>query len=251
MARILIVDDETNIRTMIRMALMRAGHEVGQAADGPDGLAQFGNGRAWDLVLLDQRMPGMEGLEVLAAMLGRNPDARVIMVTAFGTVDLAVKAMKAGAKDFLRKPFTLDTLRGAVQAVLDGTAQEAPQAVAARTDPTTYGFATLNGFRIESHRQPARKLGADSVYDLTVRNPAGEAFPCAVVLPGYIVELILAHLDRDEAPGGERFWYGVCEEALANHLWQTASAPPDGTLVVDEFTSALRRWTDAVTSAQR
>jgi len=84
MARILIVDDETNIRTMIRMALMRAGHEVGQAADGPDGLAQFGNGRAWDLVLLDQRMPGMEGLEVLAAMLGRNPDARVIMVTAFG-----------------------------------------------------------------------------------------------------------------------------------------------------------------------
>lgn len=250
MARILIVDDETNIRTMIRMALVQGGHEIGQAADGNEGLAKFGDGTGWDLVLLDQRMPGMEGLDVLAAMLRRDPGARVIMVTAFGTVDLAVQAMKTGARDFLRKPFTLETLRGAVQAGL-GETREEQATLGLETGSTTYGFATLNGFRIESRRQPGRKLGSETIYDLTVRSPAGEVYPCSVVLPGYIVELVLARLDRDEPPGGERFWHGFCEEALANHIWQTAGVPAEGTLVVDEFTSALSRWTDAVSVAQR
>src|SRR5689334_9257581 len=114
MARILMVDDEHNIRMMIRLALQHDGHTVEAAADGSEGLEKFGDGSAWDLVLLDQRMPGLEGMAVLRQMRYYDADARVIMITAFGTVDLAVDAMKAGATDFLRKPFTADTLRGAI-----------------------------------------------------------------------------------------------------------------------------------------
>ena len=64
MARILIVDDENNIRMMVRLALQHVGHTVETAADGAEGLQKFGNGSNFDLVLLDQRMPGLEGLDV-------------------------------------------------------------------------------------------------------------------------------------------------------------------------------------------
>src|SRR5438034_8537810 len=104
MARILVIDDEHNIRTMIRLALQHVGHTVETAADGLEGLEKFGNGTAWDLTLLDQRMPGMEGLEVLREIRQRDSQAQVVMITAFGTIDLAVEAMKSGATDFLRKP---------------------------------------------------------------------------------------------------------------------------------------------------
>ena len=115
MARILIVDDENNIRMMVRLALQHVGHTVETAADGTEGLQKFGSGSSFDLVLLDQRMPGMEGLDVLKQMRYQHPAAKIIMATAFGTIDLAVDAMKSGATDFLRKPFTAETLRGAVQ----------------------------------------------------------------------------------------------------------------------------------------
>ena len=80
MARILVVDDEANIRTMVRIALEKAGHTVEQAADGPEGIERFRDGADWDVVLLDQRMPGMEGLEVLREMRNRDPLARVVMI---------------------------------------------------------------------------------------------------------------------------------------------------------------------------
>src|SRR5579875_3603146 len=119
MARILVIDDEPNICRMLQLTLRAAGHEVEVAYDGLEGIAKFGNGEAWDLVLLDQRMPDVEGLYVLKELKERNPDAKIIMITAFGTIDLAVSAMKLGATDFLRKPFTAKTLRGAVDAALN------------------------------------------------------------------------------------------------------------------------------------
>src|SRR2546423_33647 len=138
MARILLVDDESNIRMMIRLALQHVGHSVETAADGPEGLDKFGDGAGFDLTLLDHRMPGMEGLEVLREMRRRDPLAKIIMITAFGTIDLAVDAMKAGATDFLRKPFTADTLRRAVDAALQDaeTAEEAAP---------PYAVTTVNG----------------------------------------------------------------------------------------------------------
>src|SRR5215208_6482230 len=74
--RILIVDDEENIRRVTRLSLQAAGYEVGEAADGERGLEAFGDGSAWDAVLLDQRMPGMDGLETLRHINERDATRR-------------------------------------------------------------------------------------------------------------------------------------------------------------------------------
>jgi DNA-binding response OmpR family regulator len=240
MARILIVDDENNIRMMIRLALQHVGHTVDTAADGPEGLEKFGNGASYDLVLLDQRMPGMTGLEVLREMRRRDPQAQIIMATAFGTIDLAVEAMKLGATDFLRKPFTADVLRGAVQTVLQEPSQ------GASTSGVTFGSTTINGYRIEFQLGTGRKTAADFRQTFNLRNPTGQVAECEVTLPGYVMELVKAHTDMEQLPGGDRFWQAVCEEALANYLWQQAEFPPGGTLRVEDFSTGLRRFVDAV-----
>ncbi len=244
MARVLVIDDENNIRLMVRIALKAAGHEAETAADGIEGLAKFATGSDWDVVLLDQRMPGMDGLQVLAEMRKRNSLARVVMITAFGTIDLAAAAMKAGATDFLRKPFTTEALRGAVQAALEN-----PQTATSRDEgarpSAPLSAASINGFRITSSNGAERESGGAIRHCFWVRGPQGEA-RCEVVLPGYFIELVKAHADCENVPDAEHFWLWLCEEALANHLWQNAEVPPDGKLQVDELTTGLRRWIDAV-----
>src|SRR6266436_8679599 len=122
--RILIIDDEENIRRVTRLTLQAAGYEVGEAGDGERGLEAFGDGSGWDAVLLDQRMPGMDGLETLRQINERDATARVIMATAYASIELAVDAMKLGATDFVRKPMTPETLRNAVAAALTKERQE-------------------------------------------------------------------------------------------------------------------------------
>ena len=116
--RILIIDDEENIRRVTRLTLQAAGYEVGEASDGERGIENFGDGSRWDAVLLDQRMPGMDGLETLRLINERDPTARVIMSTAYASIELAVDAMKLGATDFVRKPMTPEILRNSVAAAL-------------------------------------------------------------------------------------------------------------------------------------
>lgn len=248
MARILVIDDETNIRMMIRLALQHVGHEVDIASDGQEGLEKFGIGIAYDLVLLDQRMPGMEGLEVLREMRRRNPNSKVVMITAYGTVDLAVDAMKAGATDFLRKPFTAETLRGAVQAVqrdvLENALPEEP-------GDLTFVLTTINGFRLESSVSKVIKKDGAVQCTFTVINPDGGSAQCSTVLPAYMVELVKAQADSEKLPGGDRFWQALCEEALANFLWQHAEYPPDNILRVDDLSTSLRRWMEVVLFTRR
>ena len=98
--RVLIVDDEENIRRVTRLTLQAAGYEVGEAPDGERGLEAFGNGSTWDAVVLDQRMPGMDGLETLRQIKQRQSNARVIMSTAYASIELAVDAMKLGCNRF-------------------------------------------------------------------------------------------------------------------------------------------------------
>src|SRR5215470_6688401 len=92
--RVLIVDDEENIRRMMRITLEAAGYAVGEAHDGPEGLKLYGDGSNWDGVVLDQRMPGMDGLETLKHIKDIKPEARVVMATAYASIELAVDAMK-------------------------------------------------------------------------------------------------------------------------------------------------------------
>ncbi|MCW3099695.1 MAG: Response regulator containing CheY-like receiver,AAA-type ATPase, and DNA-binding domain [Chthonomonadaceae bacterium] len=241
MANILVIDDENNIRLMVRLTLQHSGHIVQTAADGAEGLEKFANGLDWDLVLLDQRMPGMDGLSVLREIHKRDVQARVIMATAFGTIDLAVEAMKLGATDFLRKPFTAETLRGAVEAALAPAPPPAPP-----NGGMTFSMTTINGFRLESLPTAVKREDGALRFDYMVASPTGERRSCAVVLKPLLLELVKAHADRDTLPGGDRFWHALGEESLANYVWQNADFPLGDRLDVEELTGGLRRWIDAV-----
>ncbi len=137
--KVLIIDDEPHIRQMMRLTLEASGYEVDEAGSGQEGLTRFGDGRAHDVVVLDQKMPGIDGLETLKRLKERTPDACVLMVTAFGSIELAVDAMKLGATDFLRKPMTPETLRNAVAAAIVSQASRPPHSAGRTAGPDGTG----------------------------------------------------------------------------------------------------------------
>jgi len=107
--RLLIVDDEEIQREMLKSILERAGYVVTTAENGFDALAHLEEG-GYDLVLSDQRMPQMDGLDLLKRIRSTDPDLPVVLMTAYGSVSTAVEAMKRGASDYLTKPFERDEL---------------------------------------------------------------------------------------------------------------------------------------------
>jgi len=117
---ILIIDDDTSLRRVLEYNLQEAGYQVIAAADGEEGLRLFSE-EAPALVITDMKMPGMDGLQVLKAVKERSPETLVIIITAFGTVDMAVEAMKLGAYDYITKPFNRDELRLTVGKALQFT----------------------------------------------------------------------------------------------------------------------------------
>ncbi len=115
--RILVVDDEPSIRTVLKAHLSREGHDVSTASDGAEAVSAL-TGAPFDLVISDLKMPGMSGLELLAWCTREQPGLPVVLITAHGTVDTAVEALKLGAQDFITKPFDLEELRLAVEKAL-------------------------------------------------------------------------------------------------------------------------------------
>jgi DNA-binding NtrC family response regulator len=106
---VLLADDEKTIRITLRDALEEAGHTVVAVADGIEARRAIEE-RNFDVVLTDLKMPGMPGMEVLRLVKGRSPDTEVIVMTGYGTVESAVDAMKAGAYEYLLKPFPNETV---------------------------------------------------------------------------------------------------------------------------------------------
>ncbi len=125
--RVLVVDDETNIRMTVTQALEAGGFAVETAPDGERALAVLQDHRI-ALVLLDLKMPGMSGLDVLGRVRREWPEVKVILVTAYGTIDAAVEAMKLGAVDFVQKPFTPAQVRELVGRALDQRALHSAEA---------------------------------------------------------------------------------------------------------------------------
>lgn len=246
MARILIIDDEKNIRMMVQLALEQVGHTVELAADGPEGLGKFGDAANVDLVLLDQRMPGMEGLDVLREIRKQSLSSKVIMITAFGTIDLAVDAMKAGATDFLRKPFTAETLRNAVQSALTGIQAEQPtQATPASGASVTYWSATMNGYSINSSPNAGVWQDGNLSYALGIRNPAGQIQPCSVLIRSDVIDLIKDRFGNRELPG-DRFWRNLCSHVMADYIWQNSEVPSDNSIQILTLSNELANWIDSL-----
>lgn len=106
---ILIVEDDPAQREMLRDFLIVAGHRVAEAGKGKEAVRLLGSG-FFDLMLLDFKMPGMNGIEVLQEAKRLNPEIDAVMMTAYGTIEMAVEAMKAGAMDYITKPIDLDQL---------------------------------------------------------------------------------------------------------------------------------------------
>ncbi len=117
-ASILVIDDEESMRDSCRQTLSRDGNRVRAAADGSTGLSMI-EAESFDLIILDLKMPGLSGMEVLKRIKGDDPEAVVIVITGYATIESAVEAMKSGAYDFIPKPFTPDSLRAIVKRALD------------------------------------------------------------------------------------------------------------------------------------
>lgn len=126
--KILVVDDEEEMRIALKEALGRGGHAVTTASGGEEGLRLF-EGAPAELVIADVRMPGKTGLELLRDIREKSSTVPFVLITAYGSVDDAVDAMKAGATDYLLKPFSADTLDELLRRVFDngsGAAQKRP-----------------------------------------------------------------------------------------------------------------------------
>jgi len=115
---ILVVDDEPNIRNALAKLLARGGHTVGSAAGAQEALELIGRGR-YQLVLTDLKMPGADGLSLLRRIKSANPAVEVIVMTAYGTVETAVEAMREGAYDYIEKPIDPERLPLLVEKALE------------------------------------------------------------------------------------------------------------------------------------
>lgn len=116
-SRILIVDDEKNIRITLKQALDDMAVEIDTATNGEEALSKLKEGD-FGLVLLDLHMPGMDGMQVLEKIGKDRPDIKIIVITAHGTIDSAVQALKQGVVDFIQKPFTPNEIRELVSQVM-------------------------------------------------------------------------------------------------------------------------------------
>lgn len=107
--RVLVIDDEENLRHYLRVVLGEAGYQVDTAADGKEALEHMQQ-RSWDIILCDIRMPKMDGMAFLKEAKARGLEGTIIMMSAYGTLETAVEAMKIGAYDYVSKPFNADEI---------------------------------------------------------------------------------------------------------------------------------------------
>jgi DNA-binding NtrC family response regulator len=141
---VLIIDDEAAIRESLETLLELEGYGVESAASGEEGLARIGE-RSFDLVLLDLALPDRNGLDLLADIHLQDPGLSIIMVTAYGTVENAVKAMQAGAANFVQKPWDNEKLLADVRAAVARHRAEEENVQLKRALKQRYNFENIVG----------------------------------------------------------------------------------------------------------
>ncbi len=115
--KVLIVDDQFGIRILLNEVLQKEGYQTLQAANGPQALA-LAEEHQPDLVLLDMKIPGMDGIEILKRMKMKDPTIRVMIMTAYGELDMIQEAMDLGAINHFAKPFDIADIRKVVKEIL-------------------------------------------------------------------------------------------------------------------------------------
>jgi two-component system, NtrC family, response regulator HydG len=144
MPKILIVDDQRNMRTTLAMMLRGSGYEVDEAADGDEGAERGANG-AYDVVLTDLRMGSKDGMDVLRAIKDAMPLTEVIVMTAYGTIESAVQAMRLGAFDYIQKPFSEQELTVKVTKAIENRRLAGEVAFLASEFKDRYKFENIVG----------------------------------------------------------------------------------------------------------
>jgi len=122
---VLVVDDERNIRLTLSMALEALNIPVDTAENGEEALQKLAE-KSFQLMLLDLKLPDIDGLEVLRQVVDKHSATKVIIITAYGSVEVAVEAMKLGAIDFLQKPFQPTEVRDMVRRLLQAPPEDEP-----------------------------------------------------------------------------------------------------------------------------
>lgn len=141
---ILLVEDKEVLREMVRLALTQAGHGVEQAPDGATALAKIRT-RRFPVILTDLRLPGPSGIDILRAAKELDESVAVLIMTAYGSVDDAVTAMKEGALDFIQKPFEIPHLLLLVERALQDQARLRENLLWREETASRYGLASIIG----------------------------------------------------------------------------------------------------------
>ncbi|MCM3901022.1 MAG: response regulator [Pyrinomonadaceae bacterium] len=231
--RVLVIDDEENIRQMTRLTLEAAGYEVGEAGSGMEAFAILGGAALWDVILLDQKMPGMVGTEVLKRIKVLAPTTRVIMLTAFASVELAVEAMQLGASDFVRKPTTPEIVRNAVAAALlkSSEPRKVPDSSATEHKTPHRPAVTMNGFTIlRTADVPGGLSQRSNERRFLVRKPNGREQEVVVEISTEAIAAVEQVTNRFPLEGA--FWTEQAERFLSDFIWNDGAVPPSGKLVL-------------------
>jgi DNA-binding response OmpR family regulator len=218
---VLVVDDERNIRMTISMSLESMGLEIDEAVNGEDALQKIDR-KQYRLVLLDLKLPGMDGMEVLRRVRNIRPDIRTIIITAHGTIENAVEAMKLGAVDYIQKPFSPNEIRELVKRVIDRDAIEEQKAA---------DYA--------AHFELAKRRIAEQQFDAAAEH-AGKAIafdnsrPEAFNLLGAIKEI------QKDIPDAQKYYRAALAldpsyEPARKNIERTARWTKDGAIVIGDI----------------
>ena len=238
MARILVVDDEPKLSKLVAEMLQRDGHEVTRTVGGRDALVSIA-AKTFDAVLTDLRMPDVDGMAVLRAARAKTPAPEVVVMTAFGTAESAVEAMKAGAADYLLKPFLMDELRLRMRRLVDkASAEEKSRRLVGELTPRLIAASAQMKKALES---ATRVAGSDATVLLLGESGTGKSQLARYIHFGGrrsgapLVEVHCAALPEAlleaELFGPEKGAFTGATERRQGHL----AAADGGTLFLDEI----------------
>ena len=227
-ARILFIEDDRSGRELGEYNLEAAGYEVDACESGAEGLSRFDDA-VHQMVITDVRMPGVSGMEVLAEVMRRSPTTPVVVITAYANVELAVEAMKAGAFDFIGKPFNRDQLLLTVARALEHRSlREEVEALRIKASGVERPIVSRSDAMQRKVAEADRAAGVDTPVLITGERGTGKEL---------LARRIHVRSARAEHPFCVLHCATMGPEAAGRALEDALARAEQGTLFVDEVTS--------------